>query len=67
VDGSVLLEGRWTVLARDGSVLARRHSSYRANPTAPGPAGAVAGMNEALASLSQELADVLRTQPIPAR
>jgi uncharacterized lipoprotein YmbA len=67
VDGSVLLEGRWTVLARDGSVLARRHSSYRAKPTTPGPAGAVAGMNEALASLSRELADVLRAQPIPAR
>ena len=66
-DGSVLLECRWTVLARDGSVLARRRSSYRAKPTAPGPAGAVAGINDALASLSRELADVLRAQPLPAR
>jgi len=66
-DGSVLLEGRWTVLARDGSVLARRRSSHRAIPGAPGPAGAVAGLNEALAGLSRELADVLRAQPLPAR
>ena len=33
-DGSVLLECRWAVLATDGSVLARRRSSYRAKPTA---------------------------------
>jgi uncharacterized lipoprotein YmbA len=65
-DGSVLLEGRWTVLARDGSVLARRRSSHRASPAAPGAAGAVAGLNEALAGLSRELADVLRAQPLPA-
>jgi len=66
-DGSVLLECRWTVQARDGLVLARHRSSYRAKPTAPGAAGAVAGINEALASLSRELADVLRAQPLPAR
>lgn len=66
-DGSVLLESRWTVLARDGSVLARRRSSHRASPTAPGAAGAVAGHNEALAGLSRELADVLRAQPLPVR
>jgi hypothetical protein len=65
-DGSVLLECRFTVLAKDGTVLARRRSSYRANPTAPGPAGAVAGLNESLASLSRELADVLRALPAPA-
>jgi hypothetical protein len=47
--------------------LARRRSSYRAKPTEPGPAGAVAGINDALASLSRELADVLRAQPLPAR
>ncbi len=64
-DGSVLLESRWTVLARDGSVLARRRSSHRASPTAPGAAGAVAGINEALAGLSRELADVLRGLPLP--
>ncbi len=66
-DGSVLLESRWTVLARDGSVLARRRSSHRASPTAPGAAGAVAGLNEALAGLGRELAAVLRAQPLPAR
>ena len=62
-DGSVLLESRWTVLAKDGTVLARRRSSDRAGPTASGPAGAVAGLNEALASLGRELAEVLRAQP----
>jgi hypothetical protein len=65
-DGSVLLECRFTVLAKDGAVLARRRSSYRASPTAPGPAGAVAGLNESLASLGRELADVLRALPVPA-
>jgi hypothetical protein len=64
-DGSVLVESRWTVLARDGSVVAQRRSSHRASPTAPGAAGAVAGLNEALASLSRELADVLRGLPLP--
>lgn len=66
VDGSVLLECRFTVVAKDGTVLARRRSSYRANPTALGPAGAVAGLNESLASLSRELADVLRALPATA-
>jgi len=65
-DGSVLLECRYTVLAKDGAVLARRHSSLRAKPTAPGPAGAVAGLDESLASLGRELADVLRALPAPA-
>jgi uncharacterized protein len=64
-DGSVLLDCRWAVLGKDGAVLARRRSSHRAEPTAPGPAGAVAGLNEALASLSRELAGVLRAQPAP--
>lgn len=65
-DGSVRLECRFTVLAKDGAVLARRRSSHRASPTAPGPAGAVAGLNEVLAGLSRELADVLRALPAPA-
>jgi hypothetical protein len=51
------------MLAKNGSVLARRRSSQRAHPTALGPAGAVAGLNESLASLSRELADVLRALP----
>jgi uncharacterized lipoprotein YmbA len=66
-DGSVLLECRWTLLASDGSVLARRRSSHRATPNVPGAAGAVAGLNEAVASLGRELAEVLRAQPLPAR
>ena len=65
-DGSVLLECRFTVQAKDGAVLARRRSSHRASSAAPGPAGAVAGLGESLAGLSRELADVLRAQPAPA-
>jgi len=65
-DGSVLLEWRFAVLANDGTVLARRRSSHRASPTAPGPAGAVTGIDEALGSLSRELADVLRGLPAGA-
>jgi uncharacterized lipoprotein YmbA len=64
-DGSTLLACRWTVLAKDGAVLARRRTTHRAKPTLPGSAGAVAGLNEALASLSQELADFLREQAPP--
>jgi hypothetical protein len=65
-DGSVLLECRFTVLARDGAVLAGKRSAHRAGPTRPGAPGAVAGLNEALAGLSRELADVLRTLPARA-
>jgi uncharacterized protein len=66
-DGAVLLEAHWDVLGTKGEVLARRRSSHRARPTALGAAGAVAGLNEALAALSRELADVLRALPAPAR
>jgi hypothetical protein len=40
---------------------------HRSNPTAPGAAGAVEGLNGALAALSREIADVLRPLPAPAR
>jgi uncharacterized lipoprotein YmbA len=61
-DGSVVLDCRFAVLASDGGVLARRRASHRASAPGPGTGGAVAGLNEALASLGRELADVLRGQ-----
>jgi uncharacterized lipoprotein YmbA len=66
-DGAVLLEAHWDVIGARGEVLARRRSSHRARPTALGAAGAVAGLNEALVSLSRELADVLRALPLPSK
>jgi uncharacterized lipoprotein YmbA len=62
-DGSVLLEARWDVLAAGGEVLLRRRSSHRAEGTAPGAAGAVAGASEALAALSREIAEAVGTLP----
>jgi uncharacterized protein len=65
VDGSVLVEARWAVLGPKGETLLQRRSSHRANPTAAGPAGAVAGASEALAGLSRDIADALRDLPLP--
>jgi uncharacterized lipoprotein YmbA len=62
-DGAVLVEARWDVVGRTGEALARRRSRHRSNPTALGAAGAVEGLNEALAALSREIADVLRSLP----
>lgn len=67
VDGSVLVEARWEVLGDGEEVLARRRSSHPATPTAVGAAGAVAGASDALAALSREIADLLRTLPPPSR
>jgi hypothetical protein len=66
-DGRVLVEARWDVIGATGDVLARRRSTHRSSPTALGAAGAVEGLNGALAELSREIADVLRTLPAPAR
>jgi uncharacterized lipoprotein YmbA len=66
-DGAVLVEARWDVVGPTGEVLARRRSTHRSNATAPGAAGAVAGLNDALAALSREMADVLRPLPAPIR
>jgi uncharacterized lipoprotein YmbA len=66
-DGSVLVEARWDVVGAAGEVLLRRRSSHRSSPTAPGAAGAVEGLNGALAALSREMADALRTLPPPAK
>jgi uncharacterized lipoprotein YmbA len=66
-DGAVVVEARWDVVGPAGEALARRRSTHRSSPTALGAAGAVAGLNEALAALSREIADVLRPLPAPAR
>ncbi len=62
-DGSVLVEARWAVLGPKGETLVQHRSSHRASPTAPGPAGAVAGASEALASLSRDIAEALKALP----
>jgi uncharacterized lipoprotein YmbA len=64
-DGSVLVEARWDVIGPAGEVLARRRSTHRASPTALGAAGAVEGLNGALAALSRDIAEVLRSLPPP--
>lgn len=66
-DGAVLLEARWEVVGPLGEVLARHRSAHRSSPTALGAAGAVEGLNGALALLSREIADGLRPLPPPAR
>lgn len=66
-DGTVLVEARWDVVGPTGEELARRRSTHRSSPTALGAAGAVEGLNGALAALSREIADVLRPLPPPAR
>jgi uncharacterized protein len=66
-DGRVLVEARWDVIGPTGDVLARRRSTHHSSPTALGAAGAVEGLNGALAELSREIAELLRTLPPPAR
>ncbi|MCM2254642.1 MAG: PqiC family protein [Vicinamibacteria bacterium] len=63
-DGAILVEARWDVVGKGGAVLARRRTSHRAAAPA-GPKGAVAGVSEALAALSQEIADALKALPAP--
>ena len=66
-DGAVLVEARWDVVGPSGEVLARRRSTYRSSPTALGAAGAVEGLNGALAALSRDIAELLRPLPPPLR
>jgi len=65
-DGAVVLEARWELIAPDGRVLARRRSTHRATELLAGAAGAVAGVNETLAALCREIADVVREMKAPA-
>jgi uncharacterized lipoprotein YmbA len=62
-DGSVRVAARWAVLAPGGVSLAQGRSSHSARPSAPGAAGVVSGSNEALAALSREIAEAVRTLP----
>lgn len=57
-DGSVLVEARWALLARDGSVLGQHHFTHRA-AALRGPAAAVAATSEGLAELSRAVAGAL--------
>lgn len=62
-DGAVLVETRWDVIDGKGEPLVRRRSSGRGHTTAPGAQRIVTGVNEALATLSREIADAIRTLP----
>jgi hypothetical protein len=64
-DGSVLLEARWAIIARDRSTLVQRRSSHRSPAAAAGAAGAVEGSSQALEALSREIAETLLTLPLP--
>jgi uncharacterized lipoprotein YmbA len=62
-DGSVLVEARWALIGPGGATLVQRRTSHRTHPTAAGPAGAVSGVNEAVAELCREIAAALRALP----
>ena len=64
-DGGVLLEARWAVLGKKGVTILQRGASHRTNPPAAGSAGTVAGASEALGALSRDIAEALRTLPLP--
>ncbi|MDO8834463.1 MAG: PqiC family protein [Vicinamibacterales bacterium] len=64
-DGTVLVDTRWDVIGGKGEVMVRRRSSDRGRAAAPGAPGVVAGVNDALATLSREIADVIRMLPRP--
>ena len=66
-DGTVLLEARWAIVGPDGALLVQRRSSHRTGAVATAP-GTVQALNEALASLSGEIAAAVRAlPPTPAR
>jgi uncharacterized lipoprotein YmbA len=65
-DGSVLVEARWILLGVKDDILEQRRTSHRVSPRSPGPGGVVAGMSEALAALSREIAVALKSLSLPA-
>ncbi len=64
-DGALLVETRWDVIGGKGEALVRRRSSVRGRTPSPGAPRIVAGMNDALATLSREIADAIRALPLP--
>jgi uncharacterized lipoprotein YmbA len=64
-DGSVLVEARWAVLGPGGATLVQRRTSHRTHPASAGAAGAVEGVNQAIAELSREIAGALGSLPLP--
>ena len=58
--GAVSLTARWSILARDGTVLlAARRSSFQATPSGPDIEALVAAQSDAVAQLSREIAAAL--------
>lgn len=64
-DGSVFVKTRWDVLGGKSDALVRRRSSDRGRVAAAGAQSVVAGVNEALATLSREMAEAIRALPLP--
>lgn len=65
-DGSVLVEARFALLGPKGTLLQQRSSHRaRASVAGSGSGGAVTGTSEALAGLSRDIADALRSLPLP--
>jgi uncharacterized protein len=65
-DGTVLVEARFALMGPKGETLVQHRSSHRAGAAVAGSGGAVTGTSEALAGLSRDIADALRTLPLPA-
>lgn len=65
-DGTVLVEARFALIGPKGESLVQQRSSHRARATVAGSGGVVTGANEALAGLSRDIADALRSLPLPA-
>jgi uncharacterized lipoprotein YmbA len=59
-DGSVRVEVRWEFTDKERASLRRGLSVHGSRAVAPGPAGTVAALDEALAALAAELAEALR-------
>jgi uncharacterized lipoprotein YmbA len=64
-DGIVVVDTRWDVISAKGNAVVRRRSSDRGRTAAPGAQGVVAGVNDAFATLSREIADAIRSLAPP--
>lgn len=59
-DGELRVEVRWELQGGDGRTLGRGLSTQRIATLKPGPAGAVAALNQALFKLASELSEIVR-------
>jgi len=63
-EGVVSLAARWSIAARDGTVLlAARRSSFQATPSGTGIEALVAAQSDTVAQLSREIAAALTSRP----